>query len=159
MKLVIGSDKAGYELKETLKLVLKEQGHQVMDVGTMDIENPRPHTVTAPAAARIIQSGEAERGILICGTGMGMAIAANKNKGIYASVVESVYAAEYCRKINDANVLCMGAFIVGGTMAKDMVDAFLNTEFVEGFPQWRIDFLMNQKRILENHEKAVFKEQ
>lgn len=157
MNIVIGSDKAGYSLKESIKSMLEEQGHFVTDVGTIDIEHPRPHTVTGPAAAELIQSGKADKGILICGTGMGMAIAANKNKGVYAAVVESVYAAEYCRKINDANILCMGAFIVGETMAKDMVNTFLTTNFVEDFPQWRIDFLKGQKEIMSAHEDKVFR--
>lgn len=157
MKIVIGSDKAGYSLKESVKNMLKEQGHTVVDVGTVDIEQPRPHTITGPAAAEMIQSGKAEKGILICGTGMGMAIAANKNKGVYAAVVESVYAAEYCRKINDANILCMGAFIVGETMAKDMVNAFLTTDFVQDFPQWRVEFLTGQKEVMAEYEDKVFK--
>lgn len=157
MKIVIGSDKAGYALKESIKSMLTEQGHQIIDVGTTDLEAPRPHTVTGPAAAALIQSKEADRGILICGTGMGMAIAANKNKGISAAVVESVYAAEYCRKINDANVLCMGAFIVGEAMAKEMTEVFLNTAFVQDFPEWRVDFLTEQREILAAHEEKVFR--
>ena len=157
MKIVIGSDKAGYGLKESVKKMLVEQGHEVTDVGTVDVEQPKSHTITGLAAAKLIQTGQAEKGILICGTGMGVAIAANKNKGVYAAVAESVYAAEYCRKINDANILCMGAFIVGETMAKDMVNVFLTTDFVQGFPQWRVDFLTGQKEILAAHEEEQFK--
>lgn len=157
MKIVIGSDKAGYLLKESVKEMLTGQGHEVTDVGTTDPEAPKPHMVTGPAAAWRIQSGEAERGILICGTGMGMSMAANKNKGIYAAVVESVYGAEYCRKINDANVLCLGAFIVGEAMAKEMVNVFLETEFVQDFPKWRVDFLTEQKEVLKAHEEKVFR--
>ena len=156
MKIVIGSDKAGYALKESIKAMLTEQGHELMDVGTTDPEAPRPHTVTGPAAAALIQSGEAKRGILICGTGMGMAIAANKNKGVYAAVVESIYGAEYCRKINDANILCMGAFIVGEAMAKEMVDVFLTTAFVQDFPEWRVEFLTKQREVLAAYEEQVF---
>ncbi|MCI9007596.1 MAG: RpiB/LacA/LacB family sugar-phosphate isomerase [Lachnospiraceae bacterium] len=157
MKIVIGSDKVGYSLKESIKAMLTEQGYEVTDVGTVDPEQPRPHTLTGPAAAKMLQSGQAERGILICGTGMGMAIAANKNKGVYAAVVESVYAAEYCRKINDANILCMGAFLIGETMAKDIVNRFLSTAFVEDFPQWRADFLTEQKKVMADHEEKVFR--
>ena len=157
MKIVVGSDKAGYLLKESIIEMLKEQGHESLDVGTTEPEQPRPHNVTGPAAAELLKSGKAERGILICGTGMGMAMAANKNKGVYAAVVESVYTAEYGRKINDANVLCLGAFLVGETMAKEMVNVFLKTEFVQDFPKWRVDFLTKQKEILETHEEQVFK--
>lgn len=157
MKIVIGSDKMGYDLKEAVKAMLTEQGHEVTDVGTTDIEQPKPHTVTAPAAAKAIQTGEAERGILICGTGMGMSIAANKHKGVYASVVESVYAAEYCRKINNANVLCMGAFILGETMAKEMVNIFLTTDFTQDFPEWRVEFVTKQQEILAAYEEEQFR--
>lgn len=157
MKIVIGSDKAGYLLKESIKEMLTEQGYELIDVGTTDQNAPRPHTVTGPAAAAQIQSGEAQRGILICGTGMGISMAANKNKGVYAAVVESVYSAEYCRKINDANVLCLGAFIVGEAMAKEMVNRFLETEFVQDFPKWRVDFLTGQKELLKEQEEQVFR--
>lgn len=157
MNIVIGSDKMGFPLKEALIAMLQEQGHHVTDVGTTDVENPRPHTVAAPAAAKLIQSGQADKGILICGTGMGMSIAANKNKGIYAAVVESVYAAEYCRKINNANILCMGAFIVGEAMAKEMVNKFLTTEFMQDFPEWRVQFCGGQQKILEAYEEEIFK--
>lgn len=157
MKIVMGSDKAGYQLKESMKEMLIRQEHEILDVGTTDPESPKPHNITAPAAAALIQSGEAQRGILICGTGMGMSIAANKNKGIYATVAESVYTAEYSRKINDANILCLGAFVVGEAMAKEMVEVFLKTGFLEDFPQWRVDFLTRQKEILKAHEEQVFK--
>ena len=157
MKLVIGSDKMGYGLKEIIKETLTEQGHEVTDVGTTNLEQPKPHTVTAPAEAKAIQTGEAERGILICGTGMGMSIAANKHKGVYASVVESVYAAEYCRKINNANVLCMGAFILGETMAKEIVNRFLETEFTQDFPQWRVEFVTKQQEIMAAYEEEQFR--
>jgi len=157
MKIVIGADKGGYSIKEAVKAMLLEQGHEVIDVGTVDLKQPKSHTVIGLEAAKYIQSGQAEKGILVCGTGMGMAISANKNKGVYAAVVESVYAAEYCRKINDANVLCMGAFIIGETMAKDIVNAFLTTDFVQDFPKWRVDFLTGQKEILAAHEEAHFK--
>jgi len=71
--------------------------------------------------------------------------------------VESVYAAEYCRKINNANILCFGAFIVGAGMAKEMVEKFMTTEFMQDFPQWRIDFCGGQQKILEQYEYEVFK--
>ena len=157
MNIVVGADRKGYELKEEIAAMLRDMGHVVYDVGTTEPETPRPHTVTAPAAAKMIQSGQAERGFLFCGTGMGMAILANKHKGVYAAVVESLYAAEYCRKINDANILCMGAFIVGAEMAKEMAQIFLKTEFMQDFPQWRIDFCGGQQKILQEYEDTVLK--
>ena len=129
MKIVIGCDKGGLRLKQPIMDALREEGHEIIEVGTMSLEQIVPHSQTAHAAAEVIQRGEAEMGILICGTGMGMSICANKHKGIYAAVVESVYAAEYSRKINNANVLCMGARVVGSGLAVDMVDLFLDTEF------------------------------
>ena len=156
MNLVIGADKGGYAIKNALIPYLEEKGHHVIDVGTTDPGNPRSHNNTGIAAAEAIRNGSAEKGILICGTGMGMSIAANKNEGIYAACVESVYAAKYCRLINDANILCFGGFIVGESMAKEMVDAFLETEFLKDFPQWRIDYLTAQKQVLQDHERKVF---
>ena len=95
--------------------------------------------------------------ILVCGTGMGMAVTANKFKSVRAAVVESQYAAAYSRKINDANVLCLGGFIIGDTMGCEIADAFLSTGFVEGFPQWRVDFLNSQKALLAELETKNFK--
>ena len=158
MNIVVGSDKNGYALKEEVAAMLREQGHVVYDVGTTDLNDPKPHTIAAPAAAKMIQSGQAERGFLFCGTGMGMSIAANKHKGIYAAVVESLYSAEYCRKINNANIMCTGSFIVGTAMAKEMVNIFLNTEFMQDFPQWRIEFFGGQQKILQQLEEELFKE-
>ena len=156
MNIVIGADKGGFAIKNALIPYLEEKGHHVIDVGTTDLDNPRSHNITGIAAAEAIREGRAERGILICGTGMGMSIAANKNAGVYAACVESVYAAKYSRLINDANILCCGGFIVGESMAKEMVDAFLETEFLQDFPQWRIDYLTAQKQILQDHESQVF---
>ena len=156
MNLLIGSDKAGFAIKNSLLTYLQEKGHHVIDVGTTDINDPHSHNVNGIAAAEAIRDGRAERGILICGTGMGMSIAANKNEGVYAACVESVYAAKYCRLINDANILCFGAFVVGESMAKEMVDAFLETDFLQDFPQWRVDYLTGQKQILQEHERKVF---
>ena len=140
MNIVVGSDKNGYALKEEVAAMLREQGHVVYDVGTTDLNDPKPHT------------------ILFCGTGMGSSIAANKHKGIYAAVVESLYSAEYCRKINNANIMCTGSFIVGTAMAKEMVNIFLNTEFMQDFPQWRIEFCGGQQKILQQLEEELFKE-
>ena len=115
MKVVIGADKGGFILKEAIASRLAERGIEFEDVGTISLDACRDFVSVAEAAAGIVSRGEAELGILLCGTGMGMAITANKFKGVRAAVVESQYAAEYARKINDANILCMGGFIVGPT--------------------------------------------
>ena len=157
MKIAIGSDKPGFALKGAMLEYLKGKGHDVKDHGTYQIEKPNPFTRTADSVAKAIQTGEAERGILICGTGMGMAITANKTKGVYASVVESVYSARMCRWINNANVICLGAFILGEAMAKEMVDAFLATNFTEGMEQWRVDLLKGQFGIIGEIEAEHFR--
>ena len=86
-----------------------------------------------------------------------MSITANKFRSVRAAVVESQYAAMYSRKINDANVLCLGGFIIGATMGCEIVDTFLSTEFVQDFPQWRVDFLNGQKKVLNELEARNFK--
>ena len=132
MKIAIGSDNAGFGLKEFLKGKLLEAGYEVDDLGTLRREAEVRYMDTADNVAKAVQSGAAERGILCCGTGMGMSICANKHKGVYCAVVESQWAAYNCRFINNANVLAMGERIVAPSMAWDMVQTFLNTQFHEG---------------------------
>lgn len=87
-------------------------------------------------------------GILCCNTGMGMSLVANKFSGIFASVCESVYTTRKCREVNDANILCMGTWVVGSGLAEEMADVFLNTEFTEGLPQERSEYLQELRRIV-----------
>ena len=157
MKILIGADKGGYRLKEAIVTHLCEQGIECEDLGTTYLEHPRDFTSIATDVAGAISAGRAERAILVCGTGMGMAITANKFKSVRAAVVESQYAAMYSRKINDANVLCLGGFIIGDTMGCEIADTFLNTGFVEDFPQWRVDFLHGQEERLFELEDRNFK--
>jgi ribose 5-phosphate isomerase B len=96
----------------------------------------------------MLQEGKAERAILLCGTGMGMAVIANRFKGVVASVVESVYAAGMCRTINNANALCLGSMIWGEWMAQEAVDVFLSRKFTEGLPQFA-DFLKDAEKKVE----------
>lgn len=140
-KLVIGSDKGGFPLKEAVKKYLADKGYEFKDVGTLDPEKPVFFFETAPNAARAIRKGEAEMGILCCGTGMGMSQVANKFEGILAAACESVYAAQKCREVNGSNILCMGAWVVGAEMAVAMTEAFLNTEFTQGLPEDRREYL------------------
>ena len=131
MNIVIGADPWGAELKDKIKEHLTEAGHAVTDVGTTSNDEVAYYNV-ASAAARMVQAGQAERGILLCGTGMGVALVANKFKGVTASVVESAYAARMCRAVNNANVLTMGAMMIAPHQAIMAVDAFLTTEHAEG---------------------------
>ena len=130
MKIVIASDKAGFELKETVKEHLKGKGWEWVDVGLTEPQGYMAFYTASDHLCRKIQAGEAERGILICGTGAGMCISANKHKGIYAVACESIYSARMCRIVNNANVLTMGGNIVGPGMAADICEAFLTTGFV-----------------------------
>lgn len=143
MKLVIGSDKSGFQLKEELKKYLIEQGHEVDDCGLTDPDGFKPYFEVAPVAARKIQAGDAERAILVCGTGAGMAIVANKFKGVYAVTVEGAYTARMARVINQANVITMGGWVVAPQQAIDMVSRWLAASFTEGFPEDRQKFLCN----------------
>jgi ribose 5-phosphate isomerase B len=128
MKIVVGSDHAGFAMKGELLGFLREQGHEVTDVGSFD---PRP--VDFPDIARevaaSITSGRAERGLMVCGTGVGAAIGANKMKGIRAAVCHDVHSAHQCVEHDDVNVMCIGAQIVGPWLARDLIAAYLNARF------------------------------
>lgn len=155
-RVLLGSDKSGFNLKEYVKKDLIEKGYEVEDCGTKDIEAPMPFFKVAPIVAQKIQDKEYEKAILCCGTGMGMAIVANKFEGVYAAVVESVYAAEKCRAINDANVLTMGGWIVADIMGAEIANKFLETEFTQGLEEWRQDFLKNARKEVSVIEESSF---
>lgn len=131
MKIVIGSDHAGLELKEELKNLLVNEGHEITDVGTNS-----PASVDYPdfgfEAARLVANGAADRGILVCGTGIGMSIAANKVKGVRAALIHDLYTAIQSRKHNDANVLVLGGRVTGRGLAEEIVKVWLSTEFEGG---------------------------
>ena len=132
-KILIGSDQWGFRLKEELKTYLCEKGFEPVDIGTLDPEQPVPYYAVAAKAAKMIQNGEAARGVLCCGTGMGMAIVANKFKGIYAAVIESEFAAMKSKAINNANLLCMGFEMISFPKAKMGLDSWLEVQHTEGF--------------------------
>ena len=129
MNIVIGCDHAGFALKDVVINHLKEAGHTVLDVGTYSPDSCH-YPVYARAVCEKILSGEAERGILICGTGIGMSIAANKHRGIRAACCSDTFSARLTREHNDANVLCFGERVVGAGLALDLVDAFLSAEYL-----------------------------
>lgn len=134
MKLAIGADPFAYGLKKAVAQHLENRGVEVMD---MDSYAETPYYEVAEKAAREISAGNADGAVLFCGTGAGMAIVANKICGVRAVCVESVFAAKKAKAINDANAITMGAMIVGEAMACEMVDAWLDTKFAEGFEQLR----------------------
>ena len=129
--LVIGSDHGGFLLKQEIKKHLEEKGVDFVDVGCYD-ENSVDYPDVAKAACDKITSGECDIGILICGTGIGISIAANKVAGIRCAHCTDPLSAEMTRRHNDANVLALGAGITGPNLAKRMVEVFLNTEFEGG---------------------------
>ena len=134
MKLAIGADPFAYGLKKAVAQHLEYRGVEVVD---MDSYAETPYYEVAEKAAREISAGNADGAVLFCGTGAGMAIVANKICGVRAVCVESVFAAKKAKAINDANAITMGAMIVGEAMACEMVDAWLDTKFAEGFEQLR----------------------
>lgn len=140
-KITIGSDHAGYALKIKIIPHLRDLGWEVLDVGT-DSEASCDYPVFADAVCKNIQNGVTELGILICGTGIGMSMAANKHRGIRAAACSDVFSARLTRQHNNANVLCFGERVVGYGVACDLVDAFLNAEFEGGKHQRRVDQIM-----------------
>lgn len=129
--LAIGADHAGFALKEELKKALDELGSSYEDLGTHD-EASTDYPDFAHAMARGIHEGRFERGILVCGTGVGMSMAVNKHSGLRAVVCSDTFSARMARLHNDANVLCIGSRVVGSGLASDLVREFLETEFEGG---------------------------
>lgn len=155
-KLFIGSDKSGFTLKEAIKAYLLENKYEVVDVGTTDENAPLPFFQVAENGAKRLQNKEFDRGILICGTGMGMSIVANKHEGVHAAACESVYAAEKCRAINDANVLCMGGWVIAPIMGIEMTRTFLNTGFTQNLEDWRARNIEKARIAVREIEKHSF---
>ena len=137
MRIAIGSDHAGYSLKTVLSKRLIELGHEVIDHGT-DSEEPVDYPKFCAAAGRSVASGEAERGIVLGGSGQGEAISANKVKGVRAALCNDLYTARMAREHNDANVLSIGARVVAPALASEILDLFLNTAFAGGRHEARV---------------------
>ncbi len=156
-KIIIGSDRSGFSLKETVKAHLSASGYQVEDVGMQNQEDVQPYFVVAPKVAQRIKSGEYQKGILCCGTGMGMNIIANKFKGVYAAVVEGSYSARMSSIINQANVLTLGGWLLAPQQAIDMVERWLKAGFTEGFPAEKQAFLRQAFLEVQQIEEDNFK--
>lgn len=135
--IAIGSDHAGYDLKTEIIEQLKLKGFDILDFGCNGESCDYPDIAAMVAGS--VSGGKCEKGILICGTGVGMSMAANKVNGIRAALCPDYYTAKYTRLHNDANILCMGARTVGSGKAEEIVDVFLGTEFEGGRHQRRID--------------------
>lgn len=137
MKIVIGSDHAGYALKEDIINIIKELGHEVKDVGC-DCADSVDYADYGIPAAEMVANGEADRGIIICGTGIGMSISANKVKGIRCALVHDLFSAKATREHNDSNVLAMGERVLGPGLAQEIAKVWLSTEFEGGRHERRI---------------------
>ena len=140
MKIAIGSDHAAYELKEAIKEKMTAEGHEIIDCGcdsTESVDYPK----YGHAVGRMVAAGDAERGIAVCGSGIGISIACNKGPGVRAALCTSVEMAEMCRRHNNANVVCMGARMIPQELAFDIIDTWMTTEFEGGKHERRINEL------------------
>ena len=147
MSIAIGCDEAAFELKEIIKSYLKQQGAEVEDYGVYNTD-PVLYPDVAVKVAKAVAGNKHDRGVLICGTGIGMAISANKVPGIRAAQAHDTYSAERARKSNDAQILTMGARVVGPELAKSIVQAWLESEFQGGGSQPKVDLIMQYEREL-----------
>ena len=139
MKIIIGSDHAGFELKERCRKVLVDlSGIELTDVGVYDT-NSSDYPKIAHKVSGGVHNGEFDKGILICGSGIGMSMVANRYEKVRAALCHNIYTAKMCRLHNDANILVMGDRVIGWGLALEMLDTFLNTEFEGGRHQNRLD--------------------
>jgi ribose 5-phosphate isomerase B len=149
MRLVIGSDHWGYPLKEILRAYLLQEGYECDDLGAYNSE-PVDYPDVGVALAQDVADGKYDRGILVCGTGIGMAIVANKVPGIRAAQVQDIYSAERAAKSNDAQIITLGALVTGPELAKKLVDAYLASEFAGGGSTRKVEKI----KALDEHFRA-----
>jgi len=142
MVIALANDHAGFELKEAVKAYLESEGIEYKDMGTYSAGEKCDYPDAAKKGADAIISGECDRGLFFCGTGIGISMAANKVKGIRAACCSDYFSAKFTRAHNDANVLCMGGRVVGAGLALEMVKVFLATEFEGGRHSGRVDKMM-----------------
>jgi ribose 5-phosphate isomerase B len=151
MKIIIGSDSFGYLLKKEAKTYLYKLGHDVEDIGITNPDQPDIYPDIAHDLALRISEGEINRGILICGTGIGMAMVANKVPGVRAACAHDPYSAERCRKSNDAQIITFGAQVVGPALVRVLLDHWLASEFAGGRSAPKVERI---KAIDEQHRRA-----
>ena len=156
MRIAVGADAYGLPLKNAVKKYLNDAGYTVNDFGVDDSTNGTPYYQTADKVAVSIANGEFDRGILVCGTGMGMAIIANKHSGVYAAVCESTFAAEKSRSINNANILTLGAMVTAEVLATEIVQVWLKTEFTQGWDAPLQDWLKESMTEIYSIEQKCF---
>lgn len=153
MEIVVASDHGGYNLKELIKDHLLQSGFQVEDIGTHSTETV-DYPDMALKAAQAVAAGDFKKGIIICGTGIGVSITANKVAGIRAALCHDTFSAAAAREHNDANILTMGERVIGPGLALKIVDTFLTTSFAEGRHTGRVDKVKDiEKRLLKEYTK------
>jgi ribose 5-phosphate isomerase B len=145
MRVAIGADEAGFELKEALKKYIGSLGHEVVDYGAYD-QSPVLYPDIANLVAGAIAGGAQDRGVLVCGTGIGMAMMANKVPGVRAAQAHDTYSAERAVKSNDAQIVTMGARVIGSELAKCIVKVFLESTFVDGPSTPKVERIMYYER-------------
>ncbi len=146
MKIAIGSDHAGFDYKEMIKEHLEKKGYEVIDKGTFSKERT-DYPLFAEKVAKAVSEGEVEKGILICGTGIGMSITANKIKGVRAALCTNDFMAKMARKHNDSNLLCLGQRVIGTDHALSIVDTFFSTDFEGGRHEQRVHLIEHIEEI------------
>ena len=144
MKLVVGADHAGFQLKEEVRAYLAKSGHEVLDLGAYQVEPLDDYPDFAERVGEAIVAGEAPRGVLICGSGVGVCVASNKIPGIRAGMCHDTYSAHQGVEHDDMNVLVLGARIVGTSLAYELVDAFLKAKFIS-----------NEERFTRRYRKVL----
>ena len=142
MKIGIANDHTALEMKKDIIAYLESKGHEIVDYGTDSTEST-DYPIWGEKVANAVASGEVEKGIAICGTGLGISLACNKVTGIRACVCSEPYTARYSRLHNNCNIICFGARVIGIEMAKMIVDEFFETEFEGGRHQRRVDMIMD----------------
>ena len=140
MKLAIGCDHGGIDLKIEIVKHLEERGIEIVDFGIKEYQSVNYPEIALPLA-KAVAAGECDRGILVCGTGIGMSMAANKVKGIRAAVCSDHFSAKFTRLHNDANILCLGGRVIGPGVANEMVDLFIDTEYEGGHHATRVQMI------------------
>lgn len=148
MKISLGCDHGGFELKEIIKQYLEDKGFEIIDAGTYSLDSV-DYPDYAKKAAEYVKNKEAEKGIVICTTGIGISIAANKVNGIRCALCTNTYMAKMTRLHNDANMLALGAGIVGKNLALDIVDTWLSTDFEGGRHIKRVEKIMNIENTID----------
>ena len=153
MKVVIGGDGGGFKLKEAIKKDLLQKGVELFDINP---DSPILFYEAAKEVSKRVQNKEFDRGIIICGTGMGVSIIANKHKGVYAALVECEYTARRSKVVNNTNVLCLGGMVLGEPMGIAVANSWLNASYMEGLDEETIKIVKDEFNNLVDFENEVY---